>query len=81
MRGVITIRCLGCGAEHALTPTAAALVICAFQDGELTTTSGRILCLYNAFTPERVTDFSIRSEGRLQIDNVIHIPGGFSATT
>lgn len=68
------VRCGGCGGWHALSPTAMAVVIRAFQDGDLqeVTKDGVVpLCLHDAFTEDTMTEWSKRLDRKtvVTIDN------------
>lgn len=62
----MTIEC-ECGNFHGLTPTAMALLIKAYQEGDMQTVGPggvRGLCMADAFTDERVNDIGKRYPGR-----------------
>lgn len=49
------VKCEGCGGFHEVSPTGMAVIISAFQDGDLQQVTGdgvRALCLGGAFSPE-----------------------------
>jgi hypothetical protein len=51
----VKVKCEGCGGFHDVSPTAMAVIISAFQDGDLQEVTGEgvnPLCLGGAFTPE-----------------------------
>ena len=55
-----------CGKWHELSPTALALVVRAFIEGDLQTVSPGLidpLCLLDAFTPERVAEIRSKYKG------------------
>lgn len=62
----MTIECV-CGNWHALTPTALAVVIKAYQEGDMQTvaTDGvQSVCMENAFSNDRIAETQKRYPGR-----------------
>ena len=49
-----------CGKWHNASTTALAVIIDAFQQGDLTRTGGEVLCFKEAFDPDRVMEFHRR---------------------
>lgn len=53
----LKIHCEGCGSWHTASPTAMAVIISAFQRGDLQQVTGKgveVLCMGDALTPETV---------------------------
>lgn len=72
------VQCRGCDKYHKLSPIALAIVVEAYQEGDLQRMTGRGVepdCLAGSFTDERVATFRKKNpRNDISIDNVFYLP-------
>lgn len=66
------VKCEGCGKHHAVSPTAMAIIIQAFQRGDLQRMTGEgvaQLCLGGAFSPDTMQTWQMNTKTVVTFDH------------